>query len=237
MKKIIFVILFLAIAAYLFYQYGRTIWHPATTKITGKKTVAEVIDLYGDQARQELEPLFNKKGISYPPSKLALVAFKEKDVLEVWASNGSGYQLITSYPIKAASGVPGPKLREGDKQVPEGIYKIIGFNPNSAYHLSMKLNYPNDFDLVHAKNEGRTYPGTNIFIHGRAASIGCLAMGDPAIEQLFSLVYATGKSNTTVLISPSDPSQSTLRPPADSPSWVSDLYKDIESKYSEITGK
>ena len=98
----------------------------------------------------------------------------------------------------------------------------------------MKINYPNAYDLKHANAEGREQPDTNIFIHGRAVSIGSLAMGDPAIEQLFSLVYATGKSNTTVLISPTDPSKSKLVVPQDAPAWTSDLYEKITNEYSTI---
>lgn len=235
MKKKYITLIIILIFAVLFYQYGRGIWHPLLTKVTGKKTVAEVIASVGEASAQELSPLFAKAGVSYPPSELALVAFKDTNTLEVWAANEGEYKaLIKSYPIKAASGKPGPKLREGDRQVPEGIYRIIAFNPNSSYHLSMKLNYPNAFDLSRAKAEGREQPGTNIFIHGRAVSIGCLAMGDPAIEQLFSLVHATGRENTTVLISPTDPSKNRLVVPETAPIWTGDLYKKIDEYYASI---
>ena len=238
MKKRILAIPLIFIGIILFYQFGRGIWHPVVIKFMDKKTVAEVIETYHQPTLEKLAPFFNEQGVSYPPKKLALVAFKDTNILELWAANNDlDYKLITSYPIQAASGKLGPKLREGDKQVPEGIYKIIGFNPNSAYHLSMKLNYPNRYDLKHAAAEGRNEPGTNIFIHGRAVSIGCLAMGDPVIEQLFSLVHATGRQNTTVLISPTDPSKNKLIVPTDSPKWTSDLYHNIESHYQTINSK
>ena len=80
------------------------------------------------------------------------------------------------------------KLREGDRQVPEGLYRLIGRNPNSNYHLSMKLDYPNSYDPRHAKREGRSNPGSNIFIHGKSLSVGCLAMSGEAIEAFFVLV-------------------------------------------------
>ena len=237
-KKNILIFALVFICVFLFYQYGRSIWYPVALKYTGKRTVAEVIEYYGDTSKGDLAPLFAKVGVSYPPKELALVAFKDTNTLELWASNeDTNYALVKSYPIKAASGQLGPKLREGDRQVPEGIYKIIGFNPNSSYHLSMKLNYPNEYDLKHAKAEGRNEPGTNIFIHGRAASIGCLAMGDPAIEQLFSLVHATGVKNTTVLISPTDPSKKRLVVPSNAPAWTADLYKKIEKYYKTINTK
>ena len=238
MKKRLIAYPLVAILLFSFYQYGRGIWYPIALKVIGKQTTSEVIDTYGDKTKSNLSPLFSKAGLSYPPKKLALVAFKDTEILELWASKDDvNYSLITQYPIKAASGILGPKLKEGDRQVPEGIYKIIDFNPNSSYHLSMKLNYPNSYDLKHANAEGRDQPGTNIFIHGSSVSIGCLAMGNPAIEQLFSLVYATGKSNTSVLISPTDPSKNRLAVPKDTPTWTSDLYEKITYQYSRINSK
>ena len=234
LKKVLVLISFVCL--FLLYQYGRSIWYPVVIKFTGKQTVAEVIEKLEVEVKQELTPLFLSKGINFPPKNLSLIAFKDSKELEVWASNADKiFKFITSYNVKAASGILGPKLIEGDKQVPEGLYKIEGFNPNSSYHLSMKLNYPNAFDLQHAKNEGRASPGTNIFIHGRSASIGCLAMGDPVIESLFYLVHATGLSNTQVIISPTNPSINELSIPNGSPVWVGDLYKDIVNEYSMVT--
>ncbi|WP_085297710.1 L,D-transpeptidase family protein [Cognaticolwellia mytili] len=234
MKKVL--VLISLVCLFVVYQYGRSLWHPVVIKFTGKKTVAEVIKKLELTVSQELSSLFLSKAISFPPKNLSLIAFKDTKELEVWASNEDKiFKFITRYNVKAASGILGPKLVEGDKQVPEGIYKIEGFNPNSAYHLSMKLNYPNAFDLQHAINEGRTSPGTNIFIHGRSASIGCLAMGDTVIENLFYLVHTTGLSNTRVIISPTNPSLSELSIPNGSPIWVAELYKDIVNEYSMVT--
>lgn len=202
------------------------------------KTVEDVISQYRDQTRNNLYPLFEKQQVSYPPNHLAFIAYKDAAILEVWAANNDKvFKKITEYPVLAASGNPGPKLVEGDRQVPEGIYKIIGFNPNSAYHLSMKLNYPNEFDLKHAEAEGRDSPGTNIFIHGRDVSVGCLAMGDPAIEDLFTLVYETGRNNTQVIISPTNPGLAKLTVPAGAPLWTQDLYEQIETSHQNIAGK
>ena len=160
MKKNLVAIMLIAtvaisIAMGAFYQYGRSLWYPVVSKYMGKQTVAEVIAQYSDQTKDNLAPLFAAQGIVYPPKNLALLAFKDTALLEVWAANADEeFKKITEYPVLAASGKLGPKLREGDKQVPEGIYNIAGFNPNSAYHLSMQVNYPNDFDLQHAKSEG-----------------------------------------------------------------------------------
>lgn len=210
--------------------YGRGYWYPVYIKVAGARTVVDVINTYGDQARSTMAPYFSKANVAYPPKQLSFVAIKETGVLEVWALNDQTWSKINTYPIKAASGTLGPKLREGDKQVPEGIYKIVGLNPNSAYHLSMKLNYPNTFDQMWAEEEGRTEPGSNIFIHGKALSIGCLAMGDDAIEALFVLSHDVGIANIDVIIAPTDPRERALVPPVGSKPWVSALYSTIEQK-------
>jgi hypothetical protein len=108
------------------------------------------------------------------------------------------------------------------------LYRIEGLNPNSTYHLSLKLNYPNDFDLKHAAIEGRSNPGSNIFIHGKAVSIGCLAMGDATIEELFVLAADVGKDNISVGIAPSDPRSTSLSTSAE-PEWVSVLYQRLNT--------
>ena len=238
MKKITVLTIFtlLAILASVFYTYGRGIWYPVFLEIKGKRSTADVIQEYSQTTRAELSPLFEEAGISYPPKKLALIAFKESNELQVWASDtAENYKQVTTYPVLAASGVIGPKLKEGDKQVPEGIYKIEGFNPNSAYHLSLKLNYPNKFDLKYANLESRSEPGSNIFIHGKAVSVGCLAIGDKAIEQLFTLVHATKASNTSVIISPYDLSSRKLIAPEHDPQWTAELYQNITTHYQKIT--
>ena len=199
------------------------------------RTVAQVIETYGPDATARLVPYFEAAGVSYPPEAVALLALKEERMLEVWAGPPGALRFIRHYRIRAASGRPGPKLREGDRQVPEGHYKIIGLNPNSSYHLSMKLNYPNGFDLRHAKAEGRDQPGSNIFIHGKAASVGCLAMGDPAIEELFVLAAAVGKENIDVTITPHDPRRRTLDAKEPHlPGWTDELYRSIAEEFARF---
>jgi murein L,D-transpeptidase YafK len=104
----------------------------------------------------------------------------------------------------AASGTLGPKLREGDRQVPVGIYEIESLNPNSAYHVSLRLNYPNAFDRAQAAKDGRTNLGRDIMIHGKSVSVGCLALGDEAAEDVFTLVADAGIQNVKVICSPVD---------------------------------
>ncbi|MEZ5852935.1 MAG: murein L,D-transpeptidase family protein [Hyphomicrobiaceae bacterium] len=112
--------------------------------------------------------------------------FKATKELEVWLSEGPRYRLFKTYPICAYSGTLGPKLREGDGQAPEGFYTVgrSQLNPASNYHLSFNLGYPNAFDRA----LGRT--GSFLMVHGRCASVGCYAMTDPGIEEIYLLVEA-----------------------------------------------
>ncbi|MDH3699883.1 MAG: L,D-transpeptidase family protein [Alphaproteobacteria bacterium] len=196
------------------------------------RTVGQVVAAFGPAAVKRLQPHFAAAGIAYPPRELVFLAMKQEMKLEVWARGDASFRHVKTYRIRKASGRKGPKLREGDWQVPEGIYRISGFNPNSSYHLSMKLNYPNAFDLTHARREGRTQPGTNIFIHGKAASVGCLAMGDPAIEELFVLVAETGRRKTRVVIAPHDPRHRPLTAAERHlPDWTPELYRRISAAF------
>ena len=89
-------------------------------------------------------------------------------------------------------GASGPKIQRGDKQVPEGVYGISYLNPNSAYHLSLGVNYPNAFDREMAAKDGRKNLGGDIMIHGKNVSSGCLAVGDEPAEELFVLAAEVG---------------------------------------------
>jgi murein L,D-transpeptidase YafK len=108
--------------------------------------------------------------------------------LELWVEPqpGGAYALFKTYPICAFSGGPGPKLREGDMQAPEGFYAVAPgrMNPASAYHLSFNLGFPNAYDRAH----GRT--GSFLMVHGDCVSIGCYAMGDAAIEEIWTAMAA-----------------------------------------------
>jgi len=229
--KIILSIIILASVTAIYF-YGRSFWVPVYQKITGKKTIAEVVLTYGPDARERLRPYFESSGVSYPPKKVILLGIKSTSQLEMWAEAETGPVFVRSYTIRALSGVSGPKLRQGDRQVPEGLYKIEGLNPNSSYHLSMKLNYPNNFDLKYATEDGRSKPGTNIFIHGKAVSIGCLAMGDTVIEELFVLAADVGSTNIEVAIAPTDP-RLMLLSTSIQPNWVSLLYKQLNIHFSK----
>jgi murein L,D-transpeptidase YafK len=188
------------------------------------RTLADALNQYEQQANARLQPWFKQAKIPYPPAKIALLGFKAEKNLELWARHDKKWIWIRDYPILAASGVAGPKLREGDLQVPEGIYRINLLNPNSKFHLSMQIDYPNSFDRHHAKLEQRTQLGGEIFIHGKAASIGCLAIGDLAIEELFTLVATVGMTQVKVILAPQREMSALSSPPAE---WISKLYQHI----------
>lgn len=137
------------------------------------------------------------------PGEIYVRWFKREAVLELWARNaGRRFRLVATYPILATSGVPGPKRREGDRQVPEGFYQIDRFNPRSNFHLSLGLNYPNAADRVHADPQA---PGSDIFIHGGDVTIGCAPIGDELIEELYLAALdaqAAGQTRIAVHIFP-----------------------------------
>lgn len=196
------------------------------------RTVEQVINAIGPAVDWRMKPVFWKAGVSYPPKRIALLGFKEEKRMELYAANEDGkFHRITSWPIQAASGKAGPKLREGDLQVPEGSYRIVLLNPNSNFHLSLRVNYPNDDDFQRAREEGRdvTSLGCDIMIHGGEASIGCMAMGDPAVEEIFVIAERAGLDNIDLLIAPCD-FRAGKKPelPESAPVWTADLHRKID---------
>jgi hypothetical protein len=208
----------------------------AAHAMTGEKTVSDRLSEFGNVVHARLEPRFREIGVAYPPRKLVLVGLKQERQLEIWVSDEShDLRYLKSYPILAASGTSGPKLKEGDRQVPEGLYIIESLNPNSRFHLALRVNYPNDFDKEHARLDGRTDLGGDIMIHGGAASIGCLALGDPAAEDLFVLAAEAGIKNISIVLSPVDFRLRELSPDAPpSPSWTPELYAQIRESLSSL---
>lgn len=207
-----------------FVAFGRGIWYPLLLQVTGTRTVADVVAKYGPAARGRLKPHFDKAGVKWPPSEIAFLVLKNERRVAVWARSGTSWRFIRNYPILAASGHAGPKLRQGDAQVPEGVYRIEHLNPMSSYHLSMKVSYPNAFDRRMATRDGRTRLGGDIFIHGKDVSIGCVALGDRAIEELFTLVAETGHSKVKVIIAPNDLRVAGPIFDESPPKWIRELY-------------
>jgi murein L,D-transpeptidase YafK len=112
--------------------------------------------------------------------------FKLESELELWVQKGDRFERFATYPICVWSGRLGPKLREGDRQAPEGFYTVDSeqLNPNSVMHRSFSLGFPNVFDRAH----GRT--GSFLMVHGGCASIGCFAMTHPAVDEIWRMVTA-----------------------------------------------
>ncbi len=202
---------------------------PPRAVIPPARTVESVVAEVGPRARAHWTPFLRSAGLDYPPAELALLGFKRERRLEVWGRRADGpWVRIDALPILAASGVDGPKLQQGDGQVPEGVYRLAAFNPNSRFHLSMMVDYPNADDLAVAAVDGRTDLGGEIFIHGGARSIGCLAMGDQAIEHLFVLVADVGLERVQVILAPHDPRGGIPLAPVAGVWFTADLYRRIE---------
>jgi hypothetical protein len=126
---------------------------------------------------------------------------KESSELELWMNRGSEWVLLHSYPICRWSGALGPKLKEGDGQAPEGFYMVTrrALNPNSNYHLSFNLGFPNAYDKAHGRS------GSFLMVHGDCLSIGCYAMTDAGIEEIYGLVnaaLAAGQASVPVHVFP-----------------------------------
>jgi hypothetical protein len=203
--------------------------HAMAPKLNWDQAVERAIKRYGLRVEPQLKSFFSKAGVSYPPRDVALLAFKSEKNVELWAKDSNNnWKHIHNYPLTGFSGQLGPKLRENDKQIPEGVYRLTNFNPFSSMHLSMMINYPNNFDRQKGYQDGRKQLGNNIFIHGKNLSVGCLAVGDIAIDQLFILARRVGLNHIQVIIAPNDmrhkkPSTSTFAQPR----WLPELYKQI----------
>lgn len=144
--------------------------------------------------------------------------FKEPPVLELWTRASHKFVLFKTYPICRVSGTLGPKTREGDRQAPEGLYTVglEKLNPASRFYLSMNLGYPNEFQAA------RGWTGDSLMIHGGCVSVGCYAMGDDAIAEIYTAVHEalrSGQSAVSVqaLPFPLDPRALALH--ANSPSY------------------
>ena len=195
-------------------------------------TLEERLALIAPGATARLKPYFEAAEVTYPPAAVTLVGLKSERVLQLYARDAgpeAPWKLVHVYPIRAASGHLGPKLKEGDRQVPEGVYGIDLLNPNSKFNVSMRVSYPNAFDRARAAEEHRADLGGAIMIHGRASSIGCLAMGDSVSEELFTLAAAIGIDKITVVLAPID-LRTQPRPALDgAPKWLPMLYDHIEA--------
>ena len=156
--------------------------------------------LAADGVSKELAPIpgatlaLMKARSTTPAAPILIRTYKKEAELEVWKKGKDGrFVLLKSFPICRWSGQLGPKLRQGDRQAPEGFYAVTPkqMNPNSAYHLSFDLGFPNAYDRAH----GAT--GAFLMVHGICSSAGCYAMTDQQIEEIYALAreaFAGGQS-------------------------------------------
>lgn len=151
--------------------------------------------------------------------RVHLRLYKRERLLEVWvAGPGGKFELFKSFPIEKFSGDLGPKLAEGDRQAPEGFYKVTArqLNPQSRHHLAFNLGFPNALD----QQLGRT--GSLIMVHGGMSSAGCYALGDAPVDQIYALVEAAlarGQGEVDVAVFPFRLTAEALAAEAGSP-WV-----------------
>jgi murein L,D-transpeptidase YafK len=143
------------------------------------------------RVRPALEAALEEQGLKFG-APVFVRAFKEEMVLEVFVRDlaTKKFRLFRTYPISRSSGVLGPKLLEGDGQVPEGFYFVppAAMKPDSQFHLAFNIGYPNAYDQFHRRT------GNSIMVHGNAVSAGCLAMTDVKIEEIYTLCAAALRS-------------------------------------------
>lgn len=137
-----------------------------------------------DEKEATVKQYFSDKSLSMEKFQVFLRAFKNEQILEVWIKEKGREQftLLHTYDFCSSSGTLGPKRKEGDLQIPEGIYQINHFNPLSNFYLSLGINYPNESDkILSDKNP----PGGAIYIHGNCVTTGCVPITDDKIKELY----------------------------------------------------
>lgn len=159
--------------------------------------------------------------------------FKEENELEVWIKKEVAYELFATYSICKYSGKLGPKLKEGDQQSPEGFYTVssTALNPWSNFHLSFNLGYPNEYDRLHKRTGGA------LMVHGKCASVGCFAMNDGRIEEIYTIVDAAlsgGQEQFSVHIFPFRMTWAKMAQYADSP-WIP-FWENLKQGYDYFQG-
>lgn len=234
--SILLVILGLALCAIPFREKLRRPVVTTIQMVRGQATVSDRVREFGAVVEARILPEFERIGVAYPPRRMILIGLKAERMLQVWvAGSGGEWRHLKDYPIFGMSGVLGPKLKEGDRQVPEGLYRVESLNPNSLFHLALRVNYPNAVDRRNGKRDGRSDLGSDIMIHGKNCSIGCLAMGDEAAEDLFVLAARTGIDNVSIILSPVDFRVRGLpeRMPA-VPAWMEPVYEEIRTELAKL---
>lgn len=137
-----------------------------------------------ERCKPILKKQLNKKGLSLG-APVFIRIIKKEDALETWMQQADTFVLFKTYRICSYSGGLGPKKQEGDMKSPEGFYYVTPkrLNPYSSYHLSFNIGYPNTYDRSHG------YTGSYLMVHGNCVSIGCYAMTNSRIEEIYTLIY------------------------------------------------
>lgn len=174
-----------------------------------------VIEHYGKAAREKWLKICGDKNIAYPPPAMQWVCLKhEKKLLLFALDKNKHWTKLAQYPIVGTSGGPGPKIREGDGQIPEGFYRLTGFRSALVAGIGMDVDYPNREDRVFNPaydRRARGNLGGDILIHGSKWSTGCLAMGNEAIAELFVLAWDAGLAHIALIFAPCDLTDEALR--------------------------
>jgi len=141
-------------------------------------------------AYREKEAILKKyvsdQGLKFEGFQLFIRCFKKEMKVEAWIKEKGKdtFALLHTYDFCTTSGKLGPKRKEGDLQIPEGIYHVNHFNPLSNFHLSLGVSYPNASDLILSDKKS---PGGAIYIHGNCVTIGCIPITDDKINELYIL--------------------------------------------------
>jgi murein L,D-transpeptidase YafK len=202
--------------------------------VTDKK--AQVPDTSGSAKTIEdrLHEILKTSGLEEMPDSIAILGFKEERLLELWAWHQNRWLLLKQYPFTAFSGTLGPKLQRGDRQIPEGIYRIELLNPQSTYHRSLRVSYPSEFDRNHARVDGRSNLGGDIYIHGYNATIGCIPIGDEAIEEVYAFGEIAFKKGIRVILAPRDFRKNPDFPNIEGITWENELYISIKQELMDF---
>jgi hypothetical protein len=229
----------LLVLAFVFHPTGQNLLQTMRDSTRPPRSVSERLADFGDRCRLRWRTRCDAVGVVYPPPSVTFVALKAERQLDVYAAAPDGSQsLLVRFPILAASGGPGPKLLEGDLQVPEGVYGFESLHPSSRFHIALRVGYPSAFDREMARIDGRDLSGkslgNDIMIHGGSVSVGCLAMGDLVAEELFTIAADCGLNQARLLVVPWD-LETRDAPTGDAlPAWASELYSVLRAELQSL---
>ncbi|MBO6517952.1 MAG: hypothetical protein JJ975_15545 [Bacteroidia bacterium] len=166
-----------------------------------------------EEREMEVRTKLGLAGLNADRYDLYIRAFKTEGTLEVWGKHKHErvYRLIDNYAYCSNVGTVGPKRQQGDLQIPEGFYHLSKFNPESNYHLSLKVSYPNKSDSMLSQHADL---GGQIFIHGGCLTVGCIPITDFFIEELYImavLARQSGQNEIPIHIFPSRMNYSNYR--------------------------